>query len=164
LPKARYCWSRISLLCRLISVNNKQYCWNVKLTQKLSNIGRSSDGWPKIYYLCASEHTLNCWSRLYLQSLAPTNPLRVRVVGYGPFSLWVIKGGISAVGTLIGCWWRWWWWQLQSNIIIGEVINLVIEPNIMHRFKHPLLTFPYIVIVLLIIWAQLVEIKDEAVD
>jgi hypothetical protein len=43
------------------------------------------DGLPKIYYLellSASEGTLSRWSRLQMQSLAPTNP-----VGYGPFSL-----------------------------------------------------------------------------
>jgi hypothetical protein len=44
-------------------------------SRKLSNIGRSFDRWPKIYYLellRASESRLNCWSRLYLQSLALT--------------------------------------------------------------------------------------------
>jgi hypothetical protein len=54
-------------------------------SQKLSNIGRWSDGWPKIYYLellRASEGTLSRWSRLYWQSLAPR--------GYDPLSLWVI--------------------------------------------------------------------------
>jgi hypothetical protein len=40
--------------------------------------------------LCASEGTLSRWSRLHLQSLAPTNPHWARVVGYGPFSLFVI--------------------------------------------------------------------------
>jgi hypothetical protein len=62
-------------------------------SRKLSNIGRSSDGWPKIYYLellHASEDTLNRWSRLYLHSLAPTYPHWACVVGYGSFSLWVI--------------------------------------------------------------------------
>jgi hypothetical protein len=39
----------------------------------------------------ASEGTLSRWSRLHLQSLAPTIPHWARVVGYyGPFSLWVI--------------------------------------------------------------------------
>jgi hypothetical protein len=51
-------------------------------------------GWvTKIYYLellRASEGTLSRWSRLHLQSLAPTNPHWARVVGYGPFSLCVI--------------------------------------------------------------------------
>jgi hypothetical protein len=59
-------------------------------SRKLSNIGRSSDGWSNIYYLKllrASEGTLSCWSRLHLQSLAPTNPHWARVVGYGPISL-----------------------------------------------------------------------------
>jgi hypothetical protein len=40
--------------------------------------------------LRASEGTLSRWSRLYLQSLAPTNPHWIRVVDYGPFSLCVI--------------------------------------------------------------------------
>jgi hypothetical protein len=37
----------------------------------------------------ASEGTLSRWSRLYLQSLATTNPHWTRVVGYGLFSSWV---------------------------------------------------------------------------
>jgi hypothetical protein len=54
--------------------------------------------WPvlglvtKIYYLellRASEGTLSRWSRVHLQSLAPANPHWARVVGYGPFSLWL---------------------------------------------------------------------------
>jgi hypothetical protein len=51
-----------------------------------------SDVWPKIYYLelvRASEVTLSRWSRLHLQSLAPTNPHWARILGYGPFSLCV---------------------------------------------------------------------------
>jgi hypothetical protein len=50
-------------------------------------------GDQKLYYLellRASEGTLSRWSRLHLQSLAPTNPHWARVVGYFPFSLWVI--------------------------------------------------------------------------
>jgi hypothetical protein len=38
----------------------------------------------------ASKGTLSRWSRLHLKSLAPTNPHWARVVGYGPFSLYVI--------------------------------------------------------------------------
>jgi hypothetical protein len=38
----------------------------------------------------ASEDTLTRWAWLHLQSLAPTNPHRARVVDYGPFSLFVI--------------------------------------------------------------------------
>jgi hypothetical protein len=57
------------------------------------------------YYLellRASEGTLSCWSRLHLQSLAPTNPQWARVGGYGPISLCVIhKVWAPAVGTLI---------------------------------------------------------------
>jgi hypothetical protein len=51
-------------------------------------------GWvTKIYHLellRASEGTLSCWSRLHLQSLAPTNSHWARVVRYGTFSLCVI--------------------------------------------------------------------------
>jgi hypothetical protein len=50
-------------------------------------------GDQKTYHLellRASEGTLSCWSRLHLQSLAPTNPHWARVMCYGPFSLWVI--------------------------------------------------------------------------
>jgi hypothetical protein len=46
-----------------------------------------------MYYLellRASEGTLSCWSRLHLQSLAPTNSHWARVVGFGPLSLYVI--------------------------------------------------------------------------
>jgi hypothetical protein len=57
-------------------------------SRKLSNVGQSSDGGPKILYLellHASEGTLSRWSRLSLQLLAATNPHWARV-GYGPFS------------------------------------------------------------------------------
>jgi hypothetical protein len=50
-------------------------------------------GDTKIYYLelfRASEGMLSRWSRLHLQSLAPTNPYWARVVVCGPFSLCVI--------------------------------------------------------------------------
>jgi hypothetical protein len=62
-------------------------------SRKLRFIGQLLDGWPKINYLellRASEGTLSRWSRLHLQSLAPTNPHWARVVGYGPFSICVI--------------------------------------------------------------------------
>jgi hypothetical protein len=62
--------------------------------RKLSKVGQSLDGLPKMYYLKllrASEDTLIRWSQLHLQSLAPTNPPHwARVVGYGQFSLCVI--------------------------------------------------------------------------
>jgi hypothetical protein len=54
-------------------------------SRKSSNVGQSLDGWPQIYYLellRASEGTLNRWSRLHLQLLAPTNPHWARVVGW----------------------------------------------------------------------------------
>jgi hypothetical protein len=63
-------------------------------SRKLSNVGQLLDGWPKFYYfdlLRAAEGTLSRWSRLYLQSLAPTNPHWARVVGYVPFSVRVIQ-------------------------------------------------------------------------
>jgi hypothetical protein len=47
----------------------------------------------KIYYsklLRVSEDTLSRWSRIHLQSLAPTNPNWSREVGYGTFFLFVI--------------------------------------------------------------------------
>jgi hypothetical protein len=50
----------------------------------------SAIGWVTNLLSRASEGTLSRWSRLHLQSLAPTNPHWARVVGYGPFSLWVI--------------------------------------------------------------------------
>jgi hypothetical protein len=62
-------------------------------SRKLSNVGQSRDGCPNKYFLellRASEGTLSRWSRLNLKSLAPTNPHCARVVGYGPFFLWVI--------------------------------------------------------------------------
>jgi hypothetical protein len=62
-------------------------------SRKLSNIGQSLDGWPKIYHLellHAPKCTLSRWSRLHLQSLTPTNPHWASVVGYGPFCLRVI--------------------------------------------------------------------------
>jgi hypothetical protein len=62
-------------------------------SRKLSKIGQPLDGSPKIFHLellRASEGTLSRWSRLHLQSSAPTNPHWARVVGYGPFSLCVI--------------------------------------------------------------------------
>jgi hypothetical protein len=78
---------------------------------KISNICQSLHGWPKIFYLelfRALEGMLSRWSRLHLQSLAPTYPQWARVVVYGPFSLRVIhirKAWAPAVGILIGWWW-----------------------------------------------------------
>jgi hypothetical protein len=54
------------------------------------------------------EGTLSHWSRLHLQSLAPTNPYWARVVGYDPFSLCVIhKEGLwlsSGISRLMMMW------------------------------------------------------------
>jgi hypothetical protein len=78
--------------------------WSCRLW-KLSNVGQSLDGWPKVYYLellRASGGTLSHWTRLHLQSLAPTNPHWARVVDYGPFSLCVIhKDGLwPSIGNI----------------------------------------------------------------
>jgi hypothetical protein len=90
---------------------------------KLNNVDRSSDGWPKIYYLellRASESTLSCWSRLHLQSLAPTNPHWGCVVGYGPFSLRVIqKEGLCPNS--------------------GDINRLMMIPYLISRFRCALL-------------------------
>jgi hypothetical protein len=82
-------------------------------SRKISNIGRASDGWPKIYYfelLCASDGMLSRWFRLYLQSFAPTNPhwaWPVLLVGKS-----IRKACAPAVGgTLIG-----WWWHFSLGI------------------------------------------------
>jgi hypothetical protein len=61
-------------------------------SQILSSVGYWMDD-QKFYFfefLRASEGTLRRWSRLHLQSLAPTNPHWARVVGYSPFSLCLI--------------------------------------------------------------------------
>jgi hypothetical protein len=62
-------------------------------SRKLSDFGRSSDRRPKIDYpelIRASGGALSRLFQLHMQSLAPTNPHRARVVGYGPFFLCVI--------------------------------------------------------------------------
>jgi hypothetical protein len=86
---------------------------------KLSNVRQSLDWWPNMCYvelLRASEGTLSRWSRVHLQSLAPTNPHWACVVGYGPFSLCVIlrKACAPAVGSFIGWWWITWHFLLAS--------------------------------------------------
>jgi hypothetical protein len=49
-------------------------------------------GWvTKDLFPRVSEGTLSRWSRLHLQSLAPTNPHSVRLVDYGSLSLCVIN-------------------------------------------------------------------------
>jgi hypothetical protein len=68
--------------------------------------GRSVIGWVTKNLLSvllrASEGTVSSWSQLHLQSLAPTNPQWARVVGYDPFSLWVIhkKGLCPSSGDI----------------------------------------------------------------
>jgi hypothetical protein len=55
-----------------------------------------------INILRASEATLSRWSRLHLQSLAPINPHWARLVGYGPFFLYVIhkEGLCPSIGEI----------------------------------------------------------------
>jgi hypothetical protein len=82
---------------------------------KLSGVGQSLDGWPKIYYqelLRVSDGTLSRWSRLHLQSLAPINPYWGPHGGLWPVLLICIirKACAAAMGTLIDWWWWWWWW------------------------------------------------------
>jgi hypothetical protein len=82
--------------------------WSVRCgvqLRKLSNFSQSLDGWPKIYYfelLRVSKGSLSRWSRLHLQSLAPTNPHGARVVSCNPFALCVIhkKGLCPSSGDI----------------------------------------------------------------
>jgi hypothetical protein len=83
----------------------RSVCFGVR-SRKLSIVGQSLDGWPKINYLellRASEGTLSRWSRLHLQSLSPTNSHWARVVSYGPFNLCVIhkEGLCPSSGDII---------------------------------------------------------------
>jgi hypothetical protein len=93
-------------------------------SRKLSNVGQSLDGWPKIYYielLRASEGTLSRWSRLYLQLLTPTNMHLDCVMGWDQLSLWVIHKGRQPINvnveTLIG----WWWYSFLLFLTHGFV-------------------------------------------
>jgi hypothetical protein len=74
-------------------------------SRKLSNIGQSLNEYPKVNYLellRASERTLSCWSRLYFQSIAPSNPHWARVVARSPYVQSMRKAYAPAVGELIG--------------------------------------------------------------
>jgi hypothetical protein len=86
------------------------------ISTKLSNVGQSFDGWPKIYYLDflrASKGMLSRWFRQHLQLLAPTNPYWARVVGNGPFFLSVIhKEGLCPIRGNIN--------RLMMNIITSQ--------------------------------------------
>jgi hypothetical protein len=59
-------------------------------SRKLSNVRRvwSSDGSPIMFYI-ATEITLSRWSWMHMQ-LVPTNQHWARMLGYSPFSLYVI--------------------------------------------------------------------------
>jgi hypothetical protein len=74
-------------------------------SQKLSNVDQSLDGSVNDQKFIISSSTvlskgtLSRWSRLHLQSLAPTKPHWARVVGYGPFSFCMIhKEGLCPAG------------------------------------------------------------------
>jgi hypothetical protein len=74
---------------RRSSMVPRSMCFGVQ-SRKLSKIGWSSDGWPKIYYLKflrASEDMFSRWSRLHLQSLAPNNLPWSQVLGYDRLTL-----------------------------------------------------------------------------
>jgi hypothetical protein len=73
----------------------------------VSALGVRSRKLSNVYYLAllrALEGTFSHWSRLHLQSLAPTNPHWARVVVYDPFSLCVIykEGLCSSSGDING--------------------------------------------------------------
>jgi hypothetical protein len=79
--------------------------FGVRSRKLSSNVGQSLDGGPNIYYLeilRASESTLRRWSKLNWQSLAPTNPHWIRVLGYGPYFLKIIlrKGLRPSSGSI----------------------------------------------------------------
>jgi hypothetical protein len=72
-------------------------------SQKLSNVGQSLDGCPKINYLELLRNLEDTLRQLHLQSFAATNLHWARLVVYGPFSLcvilkegmWPSSGGIN---------------------------------------------------------------------
>jgi hypothetical protein len=95
--------------------------------QKLCNVGRSLDVLPIIInnycleFLRASEDRLGRRSRLYLHSLATTNPHLARVVGYGPFSICVIqKEGCPNTGDIIGL-------MMKYTFYVNRLLLLYIE-------------------------------------
>jgi hypothetical protein len=77
--------------------------------------------------LRASEGTLSRWFRLNLQSLAPIKLHWARVVGYGPFSLWVIhkEGLCPSSGELNRLMMRHYWICKQHVLT-----------SLTQRFKH----------------------------
>jgi hypothetical protein len=79
--------------------------------------------------LRASEGTLSRWSRLHLQLLAPTNPHWASVVGYGPFSLWVIhKEGLC-----------------PSSGDINKLMMILIQPSVKSYKRFYIFIGTYIV-------------------
>jgi hypothetical protein len=71
-----------------------------EVKQRWSDIGWVTKNLYYLELLRALEGMLSRWSRLRLQSLAPTNPHWARMVSYGSFSLFVIhKESAAAVGT-----------------------------------------------------------------
>jgi hypothetical protein len=108
---------------------------------KLSNVGQALDGWPKIYYLQflrASEGTLRRWSRLHMQSLAPTNQHWTHVVSYGTFSLWLMypsNGGI--IITLES------WQRIAKNVNIMYIPSIKLTKFITRNSPFTLGIFTY---------------------
>jgi hypothetical protein len=103
----------------------------------LSNVRKSSDGWPKMYYfelLRASKGTQSRWTNglyaavsLYLQ-LATINPHWARVVGYGPFSLWVVhKEGLCPSNGYIN--------GLMMMMMRRQVVKIIAE-SLSHTYIH----------------------------
>jgi hypothetical protein len=95
-------------------------------------------GWVTKYLLSRtlSEGTLSRWSRLELQSLAPTNPHWARVVGYGPFSLCVIhKEGLCPsngdtnrlmMRAHTGCLFKLWLWDI-FDLFVTLLVTLIVS-------------------------------------
>jgi hypothetical protein len=98
-------------------------------SRKLSNVGQSWDGWPKIYYLNllrASESTLSRWSRLHLQALARTTPHWAHVVGSrSPYVYSIRKACAPAVRTLIGWWWWWTFFIFWLDLLQMDRVYLI---------------------------------------
>jgi hypothetical protein len=101
-------------------------------------------GWV-IYYLellRASEGTLNCWSRLHLQSIAPINPQWARLVGCGLFSLCAIheeglcpsRGDINRLMMMM----MWWWWTVSMCALLVRAlyVNWILLLSIFFGYEH----------------------------
>jgi hypothetical protein len=96
------------ILCKYIQITHEELDGLAvsAIAEAKQRSQRSVIGWvAKIYYLellRVSKGTLSRLSLLYLQLLAPINLHWACVVGYGPFSLWVIhkKGLCPSCGDI----------------------------------------------------------------